>query len=67
MLVVVLLLFIWLKLCTWPVPVVFGSGFVEGPILLCGGPVARVTKIVEGPEVEAQKKRGRGKFACMNS
>ena len=53
-----------LKLLIWPVPVAFGSGCVEGSILLCGERVARVAKTV-GLEVEVQRKRGRGKFTCM--
>ena len=47
MLVVVLLLFIWLKLCIWPVPVVFGSRFVERSIFLCGGCVAKAAETIE--------------------
>ena len=62
MLVVVLLLFVWLKLCIWPVPVAFGSGCAEGSIFLCGGRVSRVAKTIEGLEVEAQRKRGSVKF-----
>jgi len=54
-LVVVLLLFIWLKLCIWPIPVAFSCRCVEGSILLYGGRVVRVAKTIEGLEVEAQE------------
>ena len=66
----VLLLFIWLKLLIWPVPVAFGSGCVEGSIFLCGEGAVKVAKAIEYPEVEkaieypeleAQQERGSGK------
>ena len=56
-LVVVLLLFIWLKLCIWPA-VAFGCRCVEGSILFCVGRVSKVAKTIEGLEFEAQRKRG---------
>ena len=66
-LVVVLWLFIWLKLLIWPVPREFGSGCVEGSILLCCEDGFKIAKAMEYPEVdgaveyleaEAQQKRG---------
>ena len=57
----VLLLFIWLKLFIWPVPVAFGSGCVEGPIFLCGEGAVKVAKAIQYLEVEeAQQERGSG-------
>ena len=43
-------------------PVAFGSRCVEKPIFFRGEGVGRVAKAIQGLEVEAHRKRGRGKL-----